>query len=161
MNEFHSINDLISTKLLQPIVQGITTKKYVEEDERESGVRAFLNLGHTLGHAIEKESGYGKITHGEAVIIGIIYALRLSEAIFKQPFSLSIDDFISWLQQLGYRTDLPQELTIDQLIQTMKHDKKTISGTLRFVLLQKEGQPILYEVDEEVISGHLHKVFRK
>ena len=64
--------------MLNPILKGIETKKWhVEQDERENGVRSYLNFGHTLGHAIEKELGYGKMTHGEAIMIGMIFALTI------------------------------------------------------------------------------------
>ena len=60
------------------IKRGIEIKAaVVEEDEKEAGIRAFLNFGHTLGHAVEASMGYGNFTHGEAVLIGMVYALEL------------------------------------------------------------------------------------
>ncbi|MCB6704900.1 hypothetical protein LI092_10420, partial [Streptococcus parasanguinis] len=59
--------------------KGIKVKAdIVGKDEKETGVRAFLNFGHTLGHALEAHGGFGKITHGEAVMTGIVYALLIS-----------------------------------------------------------------------------------
>ena len=61
------------------------------EDEKETGVRAYLNFGHTLGHAIEAELGYGKITHGEAVLIGMMFALQLSEKYAGLQFEIRMN----------------------------------------------------------------------
>ncbi len=67
-------------QLIQDLSLGIQVKtKIVEADEKENDLRKFLNLGHTLGHAIEAEAGYGTFTHGEAVAIGMLFALELSE----------------------------------------------------------------------------------
>ena len=64
--------------LSESLIKGIKVKgKIVGQDEKETGIRAYLNLGHTLGHAIESEMGYGNFTHGEAVMIGMIFALKV------------------------------------------------------------------------------------
>ncbi|MFS0657224.1 3-dehydroquinate synthase [Niallia alba] len=134
--------------------KGILVKRaIVEKDEREANVRAFLNFGHTLGHAIEAEMGYGKFTHGEAIVIGMIFALRLSKQ--KCDLVFSIEEFIKWLKQLGYAYDIPENLEIDRLIDRMRQDKKSVNGTIRFVLLKELGIPVLAEMTEEEIRKEL------
>lgn len=131
------------------IKKGISVKgAIVKEDEREQGIRAYLNFGHTLGHAIEAELGYGKITHGEAVAIGMIYALRMSEEYFQT--TLRMDDIKRWFQEIGLPTTVPKELNTSQLIQRMKKDKKAENKTLQFVLLKKIGQPIKVKVNDDI-----------
>ncbi|MFD2445853.1 3-dehydroquinate synthase [Bacillus sp. CGMCC 1.16607] len=138
--------------------EGIKVKrKFVSNDEREQGERAFLNLGHTLGHAIEAEMGYGKISHGEAVIIGMIFALKLS--IEKLNLEFDLNNFIYWLKELGYHTSIPNELSIKQLIERMKQDKKSVKEEIRMVLLSKIGQPVLTPISEEEIIIIMRKSF--
>ncbi|MEK4908010.1 3-dehydroquinate synthase [Niallia circulans] len=156
--ELHSkISDLSQVKIAywsEILEKGILVKQaIVEKDERETSVRAFLNFGHTLGHAIEAEMGYGKFTHGEAVVIGMIFALRLSKREYDIVFSM--EEYIKWLKQLGYTCDIPSDLEIERLIDRMRQDKKSINGTIRFVLLKEIGFPVLVEVTEEVIREEL------
>src|SRR5699024_9448812 len=86
---FHAIlqttlKPISQASLQDMLLEGIKVKqKIVEEDEHEHGVRMFLNLGHTLAHALEKELGYGRITHGEAVAIGLLFAMHVSENEFE------------------------------------------------------------------------------
>lgn len=157
--QFQSPEDLESSQLLYPILKGIETKKWhVEQDERENGVRSYLNFGHTLGHAIEKELGYGEMTHGEAIMVGMVFALRLSEKMYHPKMTLSINEFIRWVEKLGYQTKLPTQLTIQGLVQAMKRDKKSVSGQIRFVLLKDEGVPVLQEIDEKLLVRSLEEM---
>jgi 3-dehydroquinate synthase len=145
----------LNSKMLQPLLsKGIKVKaKIVSNDEKELGQRAFLNFGHTLGHAIEAEVGYGKITHGEAVVIGMIFALRLSRELLNLPFDLN--GFMNWLHKLGYKTDIPSELIATDLVKRMKQDKKAHKEEIRMVLLSNIGQPVLKTISEEVILQSL------
>ncbi len=113
----------------------------VSVDERESGVRAILNFGHTLGHAVEVVAGYERWLHGEAVAAGIDYALRLSVALKQMPPAEA--DRVRALQA---RFGLPglahpeiAGLPWAELRQAMGSDKKTVAGTPRFVLAEKLG----------------------
>lgn len=156
MQQFQTVSDINGENIQEPLIQGIETKRlYVEQDEREMGVRAYLNLGHTLGHAIEANIGYGKITHGEAVLIGMIFALKLSEKVFKKD--LQISTFVNWVEKLEYSTYIPNQLSFSNLIHTMKHDKKTISGQIRFVLLDGFGNPVLKEISDEMLLNTLEE----
>lgn len=142
-----------SSSLVVSLKRGIQIKaKIVEEDVYEKGVRSYLNLGHTLGHAIEAEMEYGRITHGEAVAIGIDFALQLSEKLFGT--SLPTDTYQKWMKTLKYPT-MSKELQVESLIQRMKLDKKTVDGKIRMVLLKNVGEPILLPVEENRIKTEL------
>lgn len=154
-----NIQDLTSIKtehLHYMLTKGITIKRhFVSQDEKENGIRAYLNFGHTLGHAIESEMGYGRMTHGEAVLIGMVFALQLSKNILDLSFDL--EKFLNWLKKLDFKTDIPKGLSISNLINKMKQDKKSIGETIRFVLLPFIEKPILYEVSEELLMEQLQK----
>lgn len=156
LDELDSLNELDPHKMQGYLSKGIKVKGgIVAEDERETGVRAYLNFGHTLGHAIEAEMGYGKFTHGEAVAIGMIFALQLSSELTGLNFNHN--EFKEWLKSLGYRISLPDGLSVDKLLARMKQDKKAVSERVRFVLLTKVGAPTLTEVDELVLLESLKK----
>ncbi|HET7629265.1 MAG TPA: 3-dehydroquinate synthase [Bacillales bacterium] len=110
----------------------------VASDEKELGVRAHLNFGHTLGHALEAELGYGAITHGEAVVIGMLFAMRLSEAYYLNK--LPIARMTEWLQDLGYPVAIPEILDAEALLARMKRDKKAENERIRFVLMKRVGE---------------------
>lgn len=121
----------------------------VLEDEKETGIRAYLNFGHTLGHALEANAGYGVITHGEAVMIGMVYALCIS--IKQLHLRFPLHDFIQWIEKLGYEWRIPKEAKFDEILKWMKRDKKAIAQKPMFVLLKEIGKPVMAEVDEELL----------
>jgi len=154
--EIKSLKSIEYTQMLEFLSKGIQIKgSVVAMDEHENGIRAYLNFGHTLGHAIEAEAGYGNITHGEAVAVGMLFAIELSRDVLKLAFNL--EEFKTWLQSLGYRTSLPSGLSIDRLLLRMKQDKKAVGETIRFVLLQQIGDPVVSEVEENVLLNSLKK----
>ena len=113
----------------------------VAADERESGERALLNLGHTFGHAIETGLGFGIWLHGEAVAAGTILAARLSERMGL----LTVDD-VERVARLFARAGLPVEapsLGQDRYLELMGHDKKVENGRLRLILLQSLGKAFM------------------
>jgi 3-dehydroquinate synthase len=139
----NSFTDISDQQYLSHLVKGIRVKaQIVEEDEFEQSVRKFLNLGHTFGHAIEASAGYGKITHGESVAIGLVFALILSERILslKKGTARQLFDVLS---RFGYSFEpvLQHESTV--LLGYMKRDKKASFGNLHFVLLESIGEPVL------------------
>ncbi|WP_026689486.1 3-dehydroquinate synthase [Alteribacter aurantiacus] len=149
-------DEIPDTKILTRILErSIKVKKtIVEDDEKEKGVRAFLNFGHTLGHAIESEAGYGKWTHGEAVVIGMVFALRLSERRFNINLdSRRIEDVF---KKLGYKTNVPHTMSTNRLIEKMKSDKKGNAGRIRFVLLEALEKPSLEIVEENDLQTLLN-----
>lgn len=114
----------------------------VQQDEYEStGLRAILNYGHTFGHAFEALCGYGQLLHGEAVAIGMIYASRLAERRGLIAASLT-DRQRALLQALELPTSLPAgvQLSTDAILARMRLDKKTVSGSLRFILPTRIGE---------------------
>jgi len=118
----------------------------VELDERESSVRAYLNYGHTLGHAVENLAGYGAIKHGEAVAIGMVAAARISETL-----GLCNDDDISeivqLLEDLGLPVDLPK-YSVQSYLEIMLRDKKVKSGTLRLILNRGIGDCEIRDIQD-------------
>lgn len=155
-NRIVSLEDIPEEELRHILTMGIEIKgAFVAEDEKESGIRAYLNFGHTLGHAIEAEMGYGEWTHGESVAVGMVFALQLSRKILGLPFD--IDEFKNWLSSLGYKTVLPPELSHKKLLERMKQDKKSEGQKVRFVLLKEIGKPVLYEVSDELLLMELEK----
>lgn len=111
----------------------------VGQDETESGLRAILNFGHTIGHAIENSSGYGKYLHGEAISIGQVAAAKLSHAILGLPVGDA-----ERIETLFVRAGLPTKIKLDamkrkKLFAAMKLDKKVSAGEVKFVLAEKIG----------------------
>lgn len=104
----------------------------VAKDPQEAGLRRCLNLGHTLGHAVEKASRF-KITHGEAVAIGLAFALRVS-VLKKRIDKDSMKRMESLLKKLSLPIDVPAELTKDKLVDAMGFDKKRQGKAIKFVL---------------------------
>jgi len=110
----------------------------VRQDEREeTGVRAVLNYGHTFAHAFESRSGYGTLLHGEAVSIGMVCAARLAAAMSRVDGEFCRRQF-ALLSALGLPTAVPS-FPVNELIDLMQHDKKTVQGRLRFVLPTRLG----------------------
>lgn len=114
----------------------------VAEDEREAGVRALLNFGHSFAHAIETLTNYQQFLHGEAVAIGMMVASRLSElrGLCETGFSERIG---ALLRSFDLPLNIPQSLEIDDIIETMKLDKKVIAGSTRLILVKSAGQGII------------------
>ncbi len=113
----------------------------VEHDEFErTGLRAVLNYGHTFGHAFEALSGYGELLHGEAVAIGMMYAARLAHRLGRIDAAL-VERQSQLLTALGLPIRLPDasRLSTSDILGSMRLDKKTVGGRLRFVLPTKLG----------------------
>jgi 3-dehydroquinate synthase len=113
--------------------------RVVEQDEREAGLRAILNLGHTFGHAIETVMGYGNWLHGEAVAAGMVMAIDLS---IRQGW---IEDSvrqrsIALLQRAALPVEPPAEISSEQFLDAMAVDKKAVDGKIKLVLLRKLGE---------------------
>ena len=115
----------------------------VTRDEREGGLRAILNFGHTLGHAVETLAGYGELLHGEAVAIGMVAAARLGETLgHTEPGTATR------IERLLARAGLPTAFPLlpgDRLLATLTHDKKAVAGIPRFVLASRIGAVTLVD----------------
>ncbi len=110
----------------------------VEQDEREHGVRALLNLGHTFGHAIEAGMGYGEWLHGEAVAAGIAMALDTSARLGMIDESTR-ERGIALIERCGLPVEPPKDMTPELFLKYMARDKKVSAGTLRLILLNDIG----------------------
>src|SRR5690606_4181039 len=109
----------------------------VSLDERESGVRALLNFGHTFGHAIESGMGYGQWLHGEAVGCGMVMAAELSARVHGLPRH-DVDRIRRLVQAIGCPVQ-PPNLGASRWVELMQVDKKAEGGQMRFVVLTALG----------------------
>lgn len=130
--------------LYSMVVQASEYKsKIVKADERESGKRMLLNFGHTIGHAIEKSLGYGKLLHGEAVLLGIAAAIDLSIQT-KYSSSKALTSYaeliINTVSYVPYK-----KLEPNKILDAMLSDKKRIDSKQKFILLKNIGKPIITE----------------
>lgn len=129
----------------------------VEQDERESGVRALLNLGHTFGHAIETATGYGPWLHGEAVGLGMLMAARMSalQGWLHEPDYLRIQNL---LEKTGLPTRPSADFKSGDLLINMKRDKKVLAGKVRLILLHEIGNASICEdYDQKALQQTLEE----
>jgi 3-dehydroquinate synthase len=122
----------------------------VGQDEREGGIRAILNFGHTFGHAIEAGLGFGEWLHGEAVGCGMVMAAHLS-----QRLGLVDEAFVSRLTGLIERAGLPTvgpKLGADVYLHHMRVDKKAQAGEIKFVLIDKPGSAIVRGAPDALVA---------
>lgn len=135
--------------LAAQLLRGIQVKaQIVGEDEFEQSTRKYLNFGHTFGHAIEAAAGFGNVSHGESVMIGMIYSLLISEQL-QQTEAAITDQFIAFLQQYDYPLQAIHTYSFEALYSFMQKDKKAMDGQLNFVLLNGIGHPFVTSVTKE------------
>jgi 3-dehydroquinate synthase len=130
----------LDTQLVSEILRRSAQAKVdvVSQDEKEAGLRAILNYGHTIGHAVESLTGYTVVNHGEAVAIGMVAAGKL--AVAAQMWSQAeTDRQDAVIQKTGLPTQLPAGMEIDQIVAALFLDKKVQAGRVRFVLPTKIG----------------------
>ncbi|MGV8989838.1 MAG: 3-dehydroquinate synthase [Thiobacillus sp.] len=126
----------------------------VAQDEREGGIRAILNLGHTFGHAIETGMGYGNWLHGEAVAAGMVMAVETSQRLGWLT-TADVTRTRSLIRAAGLPDEAP-DLGVDAWLEYMGHDKKVEGGKMRFVLLKKMGEAVITaDVPTDVLTGVL------
>ncbi|HMK55884.1 MAG TPA: 3-dehydroquinate synthase [Dissulfurispiraceae bacterium] len=114
----------------------------VSQDERESGLRAILNFGHTIGHAVETETRYSRYLHGEAVGLGMCLEARLA-MVLKMIDRLQYERMEKLVEDYGLPCRLPDDLNAANLLSHMKRDKKTVAGEMMFVLPEKIGKVVM------------------
>ena len=129
----------------------------VSKDEREGGLRAILNYGHNIGHAVETETKYARFLHGEAIAIGMYLEARLSEKMGLID-TRQVNRIRSVINAYGLPAQLPEDLDSDKLVSLMKLDKKTVAGKMKFILPEKIGKvriskDVKKEEIAQVISG--------
>lgn len=127
--------------------------RVVSADERESGLRAILNLGHTFGHAIETDRGYSQWLHGEAVAAGMVLALELAS---RRAWidSQEVDALCRLLEQVQLPVKPPADMAAERFLELMARDKKVIDGRLRLVLPREIGRACVVDdvTDSELIQ---------
>ena len=126
----------------------------VRQDEREGGLRRILNFGHTIAHAIEKETGYVRYRHGEAVAIGMVGAAQISEEMGLLPAADRLR-----MESLIRAMGLPltaEGVTADAMYEDLFHDKKTLGGRIHWVLAEGIGKVSVHsDVPEEIVRKTL------
>ncbi|OYD09715.1 3-dehydroquinate synthase [Paludifilum halophilum] len=153
-----SLMDLEPDRVTEAIFRGCRVKAdVVSRDERETGLRAILNYGHTLGHALESVAGYGTYTHGEAVAIGMTLASRLGEElgtavrVFDSTRDLLVD--------FGLPTRLSPKWSEEELLAAMRRDKKAREGDYTFVLPRSIGSVrVRHSVEESAVRRVLRRL---
>lgn len=110
----------------------------VSKDERETGLRAVLNYGHTIGHALETATGYTEYLHGEAIAIGMCLEARLSSLLGIME-EKEAEEIRSLIRSYGLPAEMPPGIDPDRLIGAMELDKKAVAGRLKFILPEKTG----------------------
>ena len=123
-------------------------------DERESGQRALLNLGHTFGHAIEAASGYGKYLHGEAVAIGMVMAARMSRELGWIQ-NESYNRIVELLIRSNLPTTAPKDIPLSSYKKFMSLDKKVSNGRIRLVLLKSIGSAEVVEEYPDILLDEI------
>ena len=124
----------------------------VSKDEREAGLRAILNFGHTIGHAIETATGYTRFLHGEAIAIGMCAAARIAVrmGIFQEKDAERIKNLVE-LYKLP--STMPDNINISDINNAMEVDKKVKAGKIRFILPESIGKVRIEEdIDREIIK---------
>lgn len=153
--------DLNQALLAEAIARSCAAKAtVVGADERESGLRATLNLGHTFGHAIETHMGYGVWLHGEAVAAGTVMALEMSQRLGWISLA-ERDRGIRLLLRAGLPVVPPIEMTPDDFLKHMAVDKKVLDGRLRLVLLRGLGSAVVTsDFPREILHATLRADYR-
>jgi 3-dehydroquinate synthase len=129
----------------------------VSKDEKESGLRAILNYGHTIGHAVESLTGYKLVTHGEAVAIGMVAAGQIAVQLQQwKPADAERQDAL--IQKAGLPTQLPSGIDIEAIVDALQTDKKVQAGKVRFVLPTQVGNAI---VTDQVPADVIRQVLRQ
>jgi 3-dehydroquinate synthase len=125
----------------------------VSRDPREDGLRAVLNLGHTVGHAIEAFAGYGTLRHGEAISLGLVAALRIGERLGATDPALR-DRCVATLGRLGLPVDLRAQ-PLAEAAELIGRDKKRAGSRLRFIVARKPGDVGFADLDVHELRKHV------
>ncbi|HIX11680.1 MAG TPA: 3-dehydroquinate synthase, partial [Candidatus Agathobaculum pullistercoris] len=122
-------------------------------DEHDTGLRMILNFGHTIGHAAEKLGNYTDLTHGQAVAIGMVAAMRLSALLGNDDLTTPL---VSLLQHIG----LPTGLTYDRaaVFNALLSDKKKFGATVNFILVREPGRAEITPIEAEKLHEYILKL---
>lgn len=140
-------------KLAYGLERGCAIKaEVVSQDEREGGLRAILNLGHTIGHAIEAVGGYGRFLHGEAISIGMAGSALLAESLGRG--NNLFNETKEMLSALNLPVILPSDISVDEIMDAMGHDKKFSEGRTMFIVPERIGKvSIVKDVPIETVRS--------
>ena len=127
----------------------------VAADEKEMGIRAHLNFGHTFGHAIEAGMGYGQWLHGEAVGCGMVIAAEVSKEI-GYISSADVQRLTHIISQL-HLPIAPPKWPANQYLELMSHDKKAEQGEIKYIVLKKLGEAIVQKIPNDIIKNVLYR----
>src|SRR5690606_80204 len=125
----------------------------VSRDEREDDLRAILNLGHTIGHALEAVAGYGELTHGEAISIGMVGAARIGVELGAPAEVYATTKRV--LAKCGLPVRLPAHLDTDAIMGAMMHDKKFKEGSIVYVVPTAIGKVV---IDKNMSAERVRRV---
>lgn len=125
----------------------------VSQDERENDLRAILNLGHTIGHALEAVAGYGQLLHGEAIAIGMVGSARLAARFGYDPAIAAETERL--FRKLGSPVRIPSDLDTEHIMRAMQHDKKFTEGRMVFVVPTAIGR---VEIRDDVPSAWVKEI---
>ncbi|NQU03041.1 MAG: 3-dehydroquinate synthase [Syntrophaceae bacterium] len=147
--------------LLETIIERSckTKKGIVEIDERDMGMRRILNFGHTIGHAVEAESGY-KISHGNAISVGMIASTRISEKL-NYLSSEDRDRIERLIRSIDLLDHVPESISAEGILSKIRTDKKKKGDSIHFVLLKKIGVPFINGSVEEALILETIEELRK
>ena len=135
--------DQVSESLLQMMLEHSCQAKadVVSQDVKEAGIRAILNYGHTVGHAIESLTGYSQLNHGEAIAVGMVAAAKIAEAMPESNWDeAATTRQQTLLEKTKLPTQIPENVKIDDILVALKSDKKVKEGKVRFVLPKQIGE---------------------
>jgi len=153
-------DDLLSLNqeaLIYGLYQGCRIKSLVvSQDETELGLRAILNLGHTIGHAIEAVSGYHEFLHGEAISIGMIGSAKLARY-FDYPENIYTETK-RLLKAFGLPVRIPEHYGTEAILEALMHDKKFTEGTMTFIIPKNLGE---VEIRRDVQSAWVREVIEE
>ncbi len=122
-------------------------------DEHDTGLRMILNFGHTIGHAAEKLGHYVDLTHGQAVAIGMVAAMRLSALLGNDDLSAPL---VSLLQHIGLPTELNYNREV--IYTALLSDKKKFGGTVNFILVREAGRAEITPIEAEKLHEYILKL---
>ncbi|SEN25476.1 3-dehydroquinate synthase [Paenibacillus sp. OV219] len=128
----------------------------VSKDERENDLRAILNLGHTIGHALEAVAGYNELLHGEAIAIGMVGSAKLAVQLGAPEEVYHVTKRV--LSRVGLPVRLPESLDTDEIMRAMMHDKKFQEGTMVFIVPTAIG---IVEINKSVSSALVREIIEQ
>jgi len=144
--------------LMRAIARSCEIKaEVVAQDETEQGLRAILNFGHTVGHALEAVTHYRRYKHGEAVALGMVAAALIGEEVGVTPTEVTLA-LHETLQAAGLPVVFPEEVRVEDILAAAQRDKKTEAGRLRFVLARRIGEVF---VTGDVTEGAVHNALNR